>query len=68
MPVDEPRVERILAGQRLAREAVRLARQSEEGRESSGHVGRSGQGGEDRGRVEAGDGEAGGEEGRTGRG
>ena len=59
MPVDEPGVERILPGQRLPGEAVRLSWQSEEGRESSRHVGRSGEGGEDRGGVEAGEREAG---------
>ena len=64
MSVDEPRVERILPGQRLAGEAVRLSWQSEEGRERSRHVGRPGEGGEDSGGVEAGDGEAGREEGR----
>ena len=66
MSVDEPRVERILPGQRLAGEAVRLSWQSEEGRERSRHVGRSGQSREDSGGVEAGEGEAGREKRRGG--
>ena len=56
MPVDEPGVERILPGQRLAGEAVRLARarQTQEGREAAWQTGRSREGGEDGRRVEAG--------------
>lgn len=55
MAVDEPGVERILSGQRLARQAVRLTGESEEGREAAWQVRRAGQGGEDSGRVEAGE-------------
>ena len=56
MAVDEPGVERILPGQRLTGEAVRLGlREAEEGREAAWEGGRPGQGGEDSGRVEAGE-------------
>ena len=55
MSIDEPGVERILPGQRLAREAVVLTGQTKEGWETSRHVRRAGERGEDSGGVEAGE-------------